>query len=677
MGMKLCNAQEAPYKNCIQVVGRPSVDSVMLRWAPLTSARWQAANKHGYVIERFTLVRNGQVLNPVEVTSLTQTPLKPLPVEHWEPLVKNDRYAAITAQALYGSSFDVDMGKSDVFQIVNKAKENEQRFQFALFSADMSLAVAKASGLLYTDHQVKPNEKYLYRISINAPQDTCRGSLYISPTDVYKLPVITELKAERKGETVMLQWQADKMNFYTAYRVERSADGKMFTKISNEAVINFSPTEKENSNMIFTSDSVKSSDSRLWYRVVGITAFGEYGPVEESVETILTETISDVPYINNGINEDNTKVSLHWSFPEKLASEIKGFHIDRANTPKGNYNRLTTKLLTADKRTFTDTSPQRTNYYKVIAITPKGRELASPVYLVQLVDSIPPLPPKGLQAKVDEYGNISLQWQPNTEADIYGYRIYRAHYKSEEFFQVTSEPVIKPNLADKIDLKTLTKKIYYKVMAIDKSQNHSALSEIIEVKLPDKVKPVSPVMMPVKSTDEGIELHWQPSSSEDVVRYEVYRQPAGEKQWMRVFTIQAKGDSVYRYSDTNLLSNRYNYTVVAVDDSGLESEPAQAVVGSRIDRKLKPAVKFSEPVINRENKEVILTWTYELPAVKSYMIFKSIGDEQPVLYKTIPATSKQFTDKPLVAGEQYRYRVMALFENHSKSELSKELIITF
>jgi fibronectin type 3 domain-containing protein len=663
-------------KACIEVIARPSQDSIMLRWAPLSFESWSDANKSGYVIERFTMTRRGQPVSPAEVRTITVEPLRAWPLAAWEPLVKRDRYAAIAAQALYGSTFDIDMGKSSVFQIVNKAKENEQRFHFALFSADMSTAVARASGLLFADKQIKKDEKYLYRISIAHATQICQGSVFTGADQLYQLPVVAGVKAVRKDNNVMIEWQRDRLNLYTAYQVERSTDGKKFTSISDESIVNVSPTEEESSSLIFVSDSVAVT-GRLWYRVVGITPFGEKGPEDEPVEASTEYTLGEPPYVTEAHSNDNKKMILQWRFTDILNDKIKGFHIDRAGSPSEKFKRITGQLLSPQIRTYTDIDPGQVNYYKVTAIGLDNHEYSSPLYLAQLVDSIPPSAPIALAAAVDDFGNITLQWKANQEPDVYGYRVYRSNYRSEESSQVTTEPIKRTSYSDKINLNTLNHHIYYQVMAIDRNQNHSPLSQVLEVKLPDKVKPVPPVFLPVHSTDKGVELQWQPSSSDDVVKYDLYKQAVGDKQWIRITSIPSKGDSIYSYRDENMIMPKYSYTVVAIDSTGLESDPALAVTGNRIESKLKPSVTMKQPVVNRETKQVVLSWSYDQQGVESYRVFRAIDAAEPVLYRTIPASSKEFTDKTLMPGRKYSYRIMAVFTNQSKSQLSNELIVNF
>jgi hypothetical protein len=81
-------AQQAAKKSeAIQVIARPSADSVVLRWAPIGTDQWLKANRVGYTIERFTLVRNGKVVQPVERKQLTISPVKPLPEDQWEKFI--------------------------------------------------------------------------------------------------------------------------------------------------------------------------------------------------------------------------------------------------------------------------------------------------------------------------------------------------------------------------------------------------------------------------------------------------------------------------------------------------------------------------------------------------------------------------------------------------------------
>ena len=662
-------------RDAIAVSARPSHDSIMLRWAPLDFKVWKLANERGYRVERYVVSRNGALL-PVPQKTILHNELKPIDESHWISLVQQNKYAAIAAQALFGDRFEVDLRQSDVFTIVDKVRENEQRFAFALFSADMSPAVAKASGLWVTDNQVKKGEKYLYRIILNTP-DSLRGSIFIASGDPYVLPKPQNLQADFKDKFVSLKWQRAQASHYTAYILERSEDGKTFTNISDAPLITVTPTAMTDARYEYAIDSLGDLATTYHYRVRGITPFGEVGPPSDVVGGKGVPLVEQVPFITFAQSPNNRFIDIHWDFPQDNNDAIKGFEVRRAREPKGSYASLTKELLTPATRSFVDTSAAQSNYYKVLALGLNGEWYSSHVYYALLVDSLPPLKPTGLKAQVSDKGQVTLTWNANTEADMYGYRIYKAYHRSEELAQITSEPMQRNIFFDSIDLKTLNEHIYYSVMSIDRNQNHSQLSESLQVSLPDKVKPQPPVLLGLASDDSGISISWGRGASSDIVKYKVYRNVQGTRQWLEARTLLATNDSVYVFKDTTITAGqKYFYTVIAVDEAGLESTPIPAVAAGTPLTALQPAIKWKKPKINREENTIILGWDYQEQNVETFRIYRSAGDEPMVMFRNIGGHEEQFTDT-MIPGKTYKYRILALFANGQKSSLSEELTFTY
>lgn len=672
------------YKESIAVTARPSKDSITLRWAPLRLPVWQDGLTLGYIIERYVITRNGAVLSEPEKTVLQPSPLRPLPENAWEPIVVKNKYAAIAAQAMFGDRFEVDLSQTDVFSIVNKVRENEQRFAFALFSADMSPEVAKASALWFTDKNVRNGEKYLYRISIAStggsaiPDASRRGSIFTSPDDAYTMPKPQNLQADFKDNLVSLRWDRTAINHYTAYVVERSTDGKVYTPISDTPLITVSPTDKEETRYEYAMDSIPDMNHTYYYRIKGITPFGEMSSASDVVSGKGNITVKEVPHITSGENIENKAVRLTWDFPKESNAAISGFMIERSAKPRENFKVVSHTIIPPNDRVFEDSSPQQTNYYRVIAQGVNGDAYPSPLHFVPLVDSIPPVAPVGLKASIDKQGSVELSWQPNQENDMFGYRIYRANTQSEELAQITSEPVKPAAYQDRVNVNTLNESVYYSVMAIDINQNHSGLSELLKVALPDIIKPQPPVLLPVKSNDNGVVLSWQRSSSDDVVQYDVYRRLAERNEWQRIKVLPVLDtDSVYYYTDETAAAGKTNnYTVTAIDEAGLESDPASPVSAGKIDNKLQAAVQWEPLVIDREKNKVVLNWQYDLPGVRLYRIYKSEDDNPDMLYRSLPEGEKKFSDT-VIPGKQYRYRIMAVFEGGKMSALSKEITLTY
>lgn len=673
----LINAQtDTPIKlDPVQVLARPSADSIVLRWAPVESGFWFSANKHGYNIERYTLIRDGKPLAQPEKKIITSTPLKPYDEQQWISIVNNNKYAAIAAQALLGESFELDMKQSGTAEIVSKVTQNEQRFSIALFCADISVSTAKALALYYVDKEVKKNEKYLYRVISNHKSGAIMGSVYVSPDEEYKLPEPLKFSAEAKGGLVNLKWnQSYHKRIYTSYIVERSEDGKNFKPVSEDPVSTLTPEGKEETQFQYSSDSLSDISKQYHYRVKGLTPFGESGPPSE-VKTVKGKNeMPALPYITSAATADNKTITIEWDFPQENNYLLNGFYVERAVSPSGTFNKAHEGLIDKASRTFKDNTPKQTNYYRITAQTVDKDMIRSMTYYAQLVDSVPPSAPVGLQGVMDEFGNVTFSWKPNTEEDIYGYRVYRAYYTSEEFAQLTTGPVKETKFNDRVNVQSLNEKIHYRVMAIDNNQNHSGLSEIFSLSIPDKVPPVSPSFLPVKSNNDGVELTWMRSSSTDVVKYELYRK--GESnQWIRMITIPATPrDTLYTFTDSGLSNGETrNYTVIAIDDAGLESQPAPAVMGVKIKRSIWPAVTLQSPEIDRLNKRMILRWLYNEEGVKLFQIYRASNDEPLKLYRSVPA--KEFTDR--MQGGKYQYKVVAVFTDGSKSEMGKGISFTF
>ena len=156
----------------IRIIARPIKDSsaINIRWAVSNARAWKLCNQYGFILERFTILRNKKMLTNPEKKILSPLPLKPKPLAQWEMLAKKDNYAAVIAQSIYGQRFQVTGDEAGgIAKIMAQSQELEQRFVFSLYSADMSFEGAKMAGWGFTDRDIKPNEKYFYRIKTALP----------------------------------------------------------------------------------------------------------------------------------------------------------------------------------------------------------------------------------------------------------------------------------------------------------------------------------------------------------------------------------------------------------------------------------------------------------------------------------------------------------------------------
>jgi hypothetical protein len=658
----------------IRLVARATDRSVKLRWAPNHPTVWQLANKYGYTIERTLVTENDRFVTSREKKLLTTAPIRPAAQPLWEKLMDTNDYVAVAAQAIFGQTFELTNNQStDVLTVINKAKELESRFSFAVFAADQSMDAAALSGLYFEDETIAPRNKYLYRIYTNIPKEVYIADtafVFIGLQDYQPLPSPQDLRADFQDHHVTLSWNGELLNrIYNAYWVERSPDGKTFAKISSQPTVNAYPGERPKTDMVFKMDSLPQNNFRYYYRVRGINAFGETGPPSDTVSGVGRPLFAYSAAIGDHIISDSGKVTLNWTFPREGADLLHSFDLVRVDI-KTKLSEKVASNLTRATRSVVDATPRSTNYYVIRAKDKFGRSNDSFPYLVQLEDSIPPPPPVGLEGWIDSVGHVFLKWEKTSEEDLLGYTVFRANFQSDEFIQI-SGPIRKQNeFVDTIRLNNLTERIYYKVTAMDKRFNPSGFSEILTLKKPDKIAPVVAVFTSITCDSIGISVSWKPSSSNDVVQHLLYRRRDIEKEWTLV-KMMPLNDSLSAYQDTDVVhGEKYSYTIIAVDDSGLESTPAVPLNIRFVLREPFPPVAEVFHKIDKDKRMITLRWTYDQDNIEKFLIYKSVDDMPPRVYTSVEGAKRELVDHYLPTQKHVEYRIVVNFKTGEKTKLS-------
>ncbi|MDR2065465.1 MAG: hypothetical protein LBP85_07150 [Prevotellaceae bacterium] len=637
-------------QDTVSVAVRSNVrkDMIRLRWAATSSQAWYYTCRNGVIVERYTVVRNGEPLAEPEKKILVAEPLKPHPLDDWEHIANSDTYAAIIAQALYGESFEVSGGTRGIAEIIALSQEQEQRYAMALFAADMSYQAALFAGWAFDDMDVKPGERYLYRI-IPAGGDAGKhieaGSAVAGLDDYRELPRPAEFDAIFGNATVMLAWNYALLEkFYSSYFVERSEDGKNFRRLTANPLTNITGDSR-----MFRADSIENG-KKYYYRIAGITPFGEQSPYSDTVQGQGHLQLIYVPHITKAVPDDKGVFDVSWDFDERGNSVLSHFELQRSDADRGNFVTVVSNI-SPKKRNVAYKNPKPENYLRMAAIPREGEPSYSFPFLLQIPDSIPPAVPTGLQGYVDTSGTVFLKWKANTDSDILGYRIFRGQTAGEELIPLTDIAVKDTVFIDTVSVSSLNAKVYYAVSALDRRYNQSALCKTLEITKPVLIKPSPPFITKFEATDGGVKLEWVTGRDESLTSYIVYRgSRKADSAIAEITDISGK-----QYTDKIAVGGTTYYYAVASKNSGnIQSDmsPEVQVKAKYIKEKEEKIKKFTG---KRVDNNILLQWQHNTGNVKTVMIYRKVNDNPMTKWKELDVNTVQTTDMNVNENSVYEY----------------------
>lgn len=655
----------------VHVTARVKDAAVLLRWGATTPMAWQQTNRYGFRIERYTVLRDRQVLPKVEKTVLAEI-LRAQPVENWEQAATTDDNAAIIAQALYGEDFELTGNDAQGFaRIINLSQQLEQRFSVSLYAAGRNFEAACMAGWGWRDTGVRAGEKYLYRIVPLVPASVMKidtGYVYIGPDDREPLPEPQEPAAVFGDRSVMLTWDYSSLsNIYNSYFVEKSTNGENFTPLPGLPVTDLNNRNDRASGRMFFSDSLAANGQTCHYRIRGLDGFGETGPPSAAVSGSGRSLLAYVPGITRAAVNERGAVEVEWEFDSRGNELITGFDLNRSDKSNGEYVAVQRHISPLQRKTvFNDLYPA--NYFTVSAVPAEGEPTVSFPVLVQTLDTVPPATPVALAGAVDTAGVVTLQWAPNREPDLLGYRIYRALRKGDELTPLFDRALRDTVFRDTIDVRNLNTHVYYAASAVDMRYNQSPHSHPLELAKPVLVAPSSPVFSSYRVTAEGISLEWVNSPDETVTEHRLYRKMKDSPDSTRTLLQRFAGRQTSSYTDATVEAETgYVYTLAAACENGLESVPSPAVTvfgGLKQDHEI---ARFDARA-DRKSRSVRLVWSANLNGVQTYELYRGADGQPPALWKTVPASISEITDGEVPAGEVL-YLLRAVYRNGKNSKM--------
>ncbi|MGW2468354.1 PA14 domain-containing protein [Streptomyces bauhiniae] len=340
-------------------------------------------------------------------------------------------------------------------------------------------------------------------------------------------------------------------------------------------------------------------------------------------------------------------------------------------------------LATTTATSYTDTSLPRNGavyYYEVRAVDKAGNESAGTADQgITTADETAPAAPRGVDRNwsMDKADEVYLDWEPNTEPDLAGYRVYRSTGKPVAVTpaNLVSGSAPLTSTAYYGPLPQTGDGYYYVVTAVDTHGNVSAPSAASQEFMTRDETPPNETALHARAAESeaGVTVSWDRSTATtaDFAGYRVYRSTSPRPEGTKM-----RGELVGEYVRGTSFTDRapkpgvtYHYWVVAADDAGCLGTPSVDMeVPVRGNTTAPPAVT-GLTVTPRENG-VSLAWDpSDDPGLDHYEILRGThADGQwtykplidPVTLRAWELTGTHHHDRVPADGEQVRYSVIAV-----------------
>ena len=644
-------------------------DRVFLRWIAGDARSWQLLNKYGFKLERLTVARSGVVLEKTEVLLLAEK-LKPAESNKLKELVREYPMGAVVAQAVFGDNFEVSLGNSPISKAIALDEERQQRYLFALYAADLCFPVAKEVGWGFEDCSIKEGERYLYRVSSLVPKKELtivEGTRFVVVGDTIRLPQPLELSAQFSPAGAYLSWDYNRLaSLYSSYWIERSEDGKNFSRISDLPITRMSDTEKNPHAPITYLDSIAYRKT-YYYRVAGVTPFGSQGAYSTVVSGMAYPPLTAVPEIEDYRFDTQGGANLSWNFKQEEEDLIESFRILRSKDDK---TYLPLDSVFPKERTYHIRTLARYPYYKVEAKAKQGASMTSFPTLIQAIDSIPPAVPTGFKAEVDSLGAVHLSWQAGKDEDLHGYRLYRGETKGEELVPITKDAILTTNYIDSVRLDNLNAEVYYALTALDERYNQSELSETIVVRKPTRISPAMPLIVETKASEGGNFIRWEASEDSFLEGFVLTRTAQDSTQQRRSWQIE---DTKQRsYVDKEIEAGKtYTYQLTAYTDNKLYSpiSPEVKVVSKSTETKTADVAFTTEAI----TEGIVLKWKISKQVFISATLYKVDESDKLGLYRENLPQAGELMDEDVRQGKPNAYMLIVYLKGSRPISIRKEV----
>lgn len=637
-------------------------DSLYFRWSPREATDWKKHLNTGYIVQKFEGSNLITESEPIVPTYVYNQPYFQPDVEYY---------------SIINSLFHIDQVEEEYVKETfppdqfPEAEVLVSRLVLINFYITRNFEFILMAGMGTADDSIRKGVNYKYVIKSVVDPELRSDTIFFNSATYEPMPAVP-LEAEWGNRRVKLRWNSRQYKpYYYAYTIERSDDGVQFLPLEDDIIINPMDTSAlEIFHQMEWSDDFENNSDLKYYRLYGHDYFGHISELYSEVKGQGRDEIGLSPTIDRSDQISGNLVHLKWSIPEKFESLVQSWRIYVGTGWDGPYV-PDTLGLPANTREMICSIPFDAAYFRVVAVDEYDREFSSFPRLVMSLDTIPPAVPSEIEFEIDSMGVLRLRWKANNETDFLGYKVFSSYDTSANFILRHEYFIPEPQFMDTIALNTEKKYVYYKLISVDERNNRSAFSELIRVRIPDKIAPTEPQFYEFLPGKGMVYLKWHPSPSDDVQKQTLYRRAIDSEPGWRLISEWSGDEIVYEYLDKGLEAFvDYAYILNVTDEGGLVSEPSTPVILHAFpDYSSFPLDDFRVEWGDGDIGKVL--FDFPVKDVFRVDVYKNQLGEKPYLWRAVDDGRKELRDDDIKAENQYQYQIKVVFKDGTQTGFSE------
>lgn len=688
------------YHSQIKVLARTYGDSVVLRWSASDYVTWRYLNHVGVNVLRMTD-------ESVDIDTLALA-FKPLPLEDLQRMYSDDDSIA---QMGYGAVYNLETpnpyGQRDeagsMGALFDVYQDQQLQLGVAILASEWRPDVANSIAMRWVDRTAKLGKTYTYSI-VPAEYDTTMTIMLDAGVldDVKNVPAKPAPFDVQCGDsisppkTVQIWWE--NRPDYSSYEIERRRKGESrWTRLNQRPYLVMLPDlGGEN---CFYSDNVPTPGT-YEYRVWAHDPFGELTEPSRTITVHVGDMIPprapEITWIEIDRPREDAPADEVWA---EIHFEKDTMELDYAGcvpmyfherATNGEWRPLLDKPLSpTDTVCRIDVTNLVTGNVCIAAYDTAQNVSYSIPQLLRISDMRPPLPPAGLRAETNaNEGTITLTWNALDDADdVDYYEIVFANDTTHQFMTQRHGQTRDTTWTDTVSMEANQKYIYYKVRAIDYSQNIGEFTPVLQVVRPSYVPPSVAHLDSAAVNGEGVFMRWICGDDEQLAYHHVLRRLESKDEWTLLRRCDADSvkalEDVLELFDTPDVSateqwvyavESFNYSDVS---SGLSLQFMASFDGERL---------FTWPIrlsgtYREEDGETRLAWEMDADPPYSgewyFCIYrKGPGDDLPQFLLSAEPSDRFFNDFLLQPGETAEYYIFIQYPDGRASEPSNTISVT-